>query len=209
LGWARGLSGIVGVEFTVNGLAAAASGVHLAGSFVGTLDFDAGAGIASRSSVGTSDGFLVGYDASGAFSWVVAMGGSLVTQPRGLAVGPSGDVLVTGAFAGTSRFDPGAGATSLTARGTAGATDGFTAAYSAAGSFRWAVGFGAPITDGAALTHGAAVAVDGTGAVVTGGQFFGSADVDPGAGVVVLTSQGGADGFVVKLTASGALATRP
>jgi hypothetical protein len=26
---------------------------------------------------------------------------------------------------------------------------------------------------------------------------------------VVLTSQGGADGFVVKLTASGALATRP
>jgi hypothetical protein len=71
------------------------------------------------------------------------------------------------------------------------------------------VGFGAPITDGAALTHGAAVAVDGTGAVVTGGQFFGSADVDPGAGVVVLTSQGGADGFVVKLTASGALATRP
>ncbi len=207
--WARGLSGIAGVELAINGLAAAATGVHAAGSFGGTLDFDAGAGVASRSSVGTADGFVVGYDAAGTFSWVVAMGGSAATQVRGVAVGPAGDVLVTGAFGGTARFDPGAAATSLIARGSAGATDGFTAAYSATGAFRWAVGFGAPVADPAALSHGAAVAVDGSGAVVTGGQFFGSADADPGAGVVVLTSLGGADGFVVKLTAGGALATRP
>jgi hypothetical protein len=137
------------------------------------------------------------------------MGGTAATEVRGVAVGPSGDVLVTGAFGGTARFDPGAAATSLIAHGSAGATDGFTAAYSATGAFRWAVGFGAPVADPAALSHGAAVAVDGAGSVVTGGQFFGSADVDPGASLVVLTSQGGADGFVVKLTASGALATRP
>jgi hypothetical protein len=209
LGWARGLSGIAGVELIVNGLAAAATGVHVAGSFAGTLDFDAGSGVASRSSVGSADGFVVGYDAGGAFSWVAAMGGTAATEVRGVAVGPSGDVLVTGAFGGTARFDPGAAATSLIAHGSAGATDGFTAAYSATGAFRWAVGFGAPVADPAALSHGAAVAVDGAGSVVTGGQFFGSADVDPGASLVVLTSQGGADGFVVKLTASGALATRP
>lgn len=207
--WARGLSGTSSVQLALAGLAADGGGVHVAGSFSGTVDFDAGTGVTTRSSLGPTDGFLVHYDAAGSFGWVVAVGGTGATQPRGVAVGASGDVVVTGAFSGTARFDPGLGATTRTAIGLAGATDAFTAQYSSTGAFRWVVGMGAPVSGGESASYHTAVAVDGSGSVVGGGQFFGAADVDPGAGVVILTSLGGADGLVIKLTGTGALATRP
>jgi len=210
LTWLQGLSGPDNVEVTRGGLAVGTDGaVYAGGTFAGTADFDGGSGVAARTSNGLTDGFLVRYEAAGTFGWVVAIGGPNADLIRGVATAPSGDAVITGSFSGTARFDPGAGAASLTAIGLAGATDAFTAQYGPTGGFRWAVGLGAPVAGSESGSFGAAVAVDGNGFVFTGGQFFGAADADPGSGLVVLTSLGGADGFVVKYTGSGALATRP
>lgn len=210
LSWAQALSGPADVEVAQGGLAASPDGgVYAAGVFAGTADFDGGAGVAARTSLGLTDGFLARYDGVGAVAWVVAVGGANADQVRGVAVAASGDPVITGSFSGTARFDPGTAATSLTGVGLAGATDAFTAQYSPSGTFRWAAGFGAPVASTESGAWGGAVAVDGNGLVVSVGQFFGSADADPGTRQVVLTTLGGGDGFVIKYTSGGALANRP
>lgn len=210
LAWVRGLHGSSNLTMHPGGLAATPNGgLAATGTFSGTADFDGTGGVRSLTSNGFTDAFVVRYEPNGSFGWAVHAGGSTADEGRAVAVSPDGDVTVTGSFTGTARFDPGAGATSLIALGSAGATDGFVARYSAAGSFRWLVGIGAPLAGEAFGTTGMGVASDGGGHIVVGGRFFGSADVNPGPALTVLTSLGGADGFVARYTAGGALATRP
>lgn len=210
LTWVQALGGAGDVIIGPGGVAVGFDGsVYAAGEFAGTADFDGGAGTAARTSSGLSDGFLARYDGAGGIAWVVAVGGLLADRVHAVAVAPSGDVVVTGSFSGTARFDPGAAATSLNGIGLAGAADAFTAQYSASGAFRWATGFGAPVAGAESGAFGAGVAVDADGLVLSVGRFFGSADADPGTRQVVLTSLGGADGFVIKYTGGGALANRP
>jgi hypothetical protein len=49
------------------------------------------------------------------------------------------------------------------------------------------------------------VAVDSVGRPVVVGAFVGSPDLDPSPGVLMSTSNGGADGYVLRYTADGAL----
>lgn len=210
LSWVRGLHGTSPLTMNPGGLAAApGGGLAATGTFSGTADFDGTGGVRSLTSNGFTDAFVVRYEPNGGFAWAAQAGGSTADEGRGVAVSPDGDVSITGHFTGTARFDPGAGATSLTALGTSGATDAFVARYSASGSFRWVVGIGAPLMGEAFGTTGMGVASDGGGHIVVGGRFFGSADVNPGTALTVLTSLGGADGFVARYLASGALAVRP
>lgn len=210
LAWVRGLHGTSNLTMSAGGLAATPNGgLAATGTFSGTADFDGTGGVRSLTSNGFTDAFVVRYEPNGNFTWAVQAGGATADEGAAVAVAPDGDVIITGSFTGTARFDPGAGATSLTALGTSGATDAFVARYSAAGSFRWVVGIGAPLAGETFTTTGTGVATDGGGHVVAGGRFFGSADVNPGTALTVLTSLGGADGFVARYTASGALATRP
>lgn len=209
--WVRGVGGAGDLDLSPGGLAVAPDGaVFATGSFTGVADFDlAGAGGASRTSEGARDLFVARYGTDGQFDWVTAAGGLGDDLGHAVAAAPNGDVVVTGSFTGTARFDPGTGATALTALGTAGASDIFIARYSASGGFRWAIGIGAPLVGETFASAGLGVAVDGAGRTVVGGRFFGAVDVDPSDGLAVLTSLGGADGVVAKYTAAGTLAPVP
>jgi hypothetical protein len=65
-------------------------------------------------------------------------------------------------------------------------------------SFTWAKQLG-----GTSADAGYAIATDPSGNVYTTGHFQGTVDLDPGAGVFTLTSNGGNDIFISKVNASG------
>lgn len=72
--------------------------------------------------------------------------------------------------------------------------------YAKDGDFVWAKHMG-----GGLLDEGYAVTVDSAGNVYTTGYFQGEVDFDPGAGTTNLTSAGGKDIFISKLSTDGSL----
>jgi hypothetical protein len=108
---------------------------------------------------------------SGTTLWAKNWGGSLA-QAYGLTVDPSGNVVVTGRFSGTTDFGGGA-------INAAGQYTVFVAKYSGVnGSYVWARGFGGA----SGANQGQSVAVDpATGNVIVTGGFTGTADFGGGA----------------------------
>lgn len=210
LQWAKGIGGVNEESVPPGGLALdGQNGTALLGAFSGNADFDPGPGLVSKASLSAADLFLARYDASGGFSSVVTLGGpGTITGVRALA-DQDGSVLLTGWFTGSLDFDPGSGVTSRSSLGQAGATDAFVARYGPGGEFAWITRFGEVTSVGDRSNSGTALALDATGNVVVAGRFFGAPDFDPGSSALVLLSVGAADGFLVKLTAAGALATTP
>ena len=183
-------------------IAADADGnVYAAGYFQGTVDFDPDpVGVHQLTSVPVAgyNIFLAKLGPGGNLLWVAQMGGSGGDMARGLAVDASGNVYTTGGFYGTGDFDPGPGVFNLSAVGVNYA-DAFVSKLDASGQFVWAKRLG-----GAGRDSGNAIAVDGSGNVVTTGDFEGVSDFDPDPGVTYeLTSAGDYDVYVSKLGPSG------
>jgi hypothetical protein len=134
------------------------------------------------------------------FHWAKSMGGTNVDAAYDLALDASGNVYTTGQFRGTADLDPGAGTANFTAPGSGGWPDAYVTKMDAAGNFVWAKQIG-----GTTIDQGTAVSVDASGNVYVCGDFSGTVDFDPGAGVYNLTagSAGYQDFFVMKLDASG------
>lgn len=194
-GWARQLGG---AQADVGyGVAADVAGnVYVAGYFNDVVDFDPGAGVANLTSGGDDDIFVAKFDSAGSLIWARRMGGADKQQATDITADGVGNVYVTGWFAGTADFDPGAGVANLTAPGESSA---FVAKLDSSGNFVWAKMLG-----GSGYSAGSGVAVDAGGSVYSTGSFRGEADFDPGAGVSNLTPFGGDDVYVSKLDSSGA-----
>ena len=173
----------------------ASGNVYTTGVFSGTADFDPGANSFNITTAGFNNIFISKLDNAGNFVWAKGMLGSTYCWGQSVNVDASGNVLVTGRFDGTVDFDPGAGTFNLTA---AGGYDIFIAKLDNAGNFLWAKGIG-----GTSQDVGYSIAADALGNVYTCGEFFGTADFDPGAGTFNMTSAGSLDAFVVKLSNSG------
>jgi hypothetical protein len=172
--------------------------VYITGSFTGTVDFDPGVGTMNLISVsGSDDIFISKFDAGGNFLWAKSLGGSSVDQGNSISVDGSGNVYTTGIFQGTADFDPGAGTTNLTSVSSY-SSDIFVSKLDADGNFLWAKSLG-----GSSIDRANSISVDGSGNVYTTGIFQGTADFDPGAGTMTLTSAGSNDIFVSKLDAGG------
>jgi hypothetical protein len=210
LQWARDIGGSNEETVPTGGLSLdPQGGAALLGRFSGSVDFDPGSAVVSKSSISAGDLFLARYDGNGDFVSVVTLGGQgSVTGTRALA-DLDGSVLLTGWFTGSLDFDPGSGTTSLSSLGQAGATDAFAARYSSAGGFVWVSRFGEVTSVADRSNSGTALALDPSGGLFVAGRFFGAPDFDPGSSALALVSLGEADGFVLKLTAGGALATTP
>jgi hypothetical protein len=102
--WARSLDGATGAY--ANGLAVDAAGsIYATGSFQGTVDFDPGAGVASRTSAGGSDAFVLKLTSAGTFAWVDTFGGTGNDSGSGIAVDSAGTVYLVGSYQGTVAFD--------------------------------------------------------------------------------------------------------
>ncbi len=181
------------------GIAADAAGnVYVTGYFQGSADFDPGTGTAMLTSNGGQDIFLAKYDAGGNYVWAISMGTSVSAfneAGNGIALDAAGNIYITGVFGDVADFDPGTGTAAL----TAGATDAFVAKYDTNGNYLWAINVG-----GNEAEAGQGVAVDPAGNVYITGNFWGTAEFNPGSGTATLTPvAGSSDAFVAKYDPSG------
>ncbi|NUQ65232.1 MAG: SBBP repeat-containing protein [Pirellulales bacterium] len=166
--------------------------VYTAGYFWGEGDFDPGPGITMLSSAGEEDIFVSKLDASGNFGWARRMGGPLNDGAMGIELVTDSQISTVGYFQGTADFDPGSAVVNLT---SAGQDDVFVSSLDTAGGFVWAGAMG-----GSGSELGLGIVADDSGNLVTTGYFEGTADFNPGSVLYPLTSSGGLDVFLSKLT---------
>lgn len=178
---------------TVRGVAVDGQGnVILVGRFTGEMVF----GETLHQSNGQGDIFVAKISSSGAVVWSKAYGNDQDQVATAVAVDPSGNVLFTGAFAGTLDF--GSGADQLQ---SVGALDVFVAKLAPGGSPAWSQRFG-DVNQGVVDQVGSAIAAGPRGEVYVGGKFQGSLVVTPDGPV---TSTGLDDAFVMSFNAKGEL----
>ncbi|MES2763436.1 MAG: SBBP repeat-containing protein [Bacteroidota bacterium] len=193
--WGKTIGGTgedVGNSVTVDAL----GNVYIAGQFKSTCDFDPGIGTYTVSSNGNMDLFILKLDVSGNLVWAQTIGAGSNDAGNGIKVDASGNVHVTGYFAGNVDFDPGAGIVYLAGSGS----EVFVLKLDALGDLVWAKKMGASSTD-----KGTSIALDATGNVYTTGVTTDGADFDPGTGVFTLAtgSAGSSVSFISKLDAAG------
>ena len=157
--------------------------VVFTGSFAGKINLGGGALI----SAGATDLFVGRYDPAGTFQWGKRFGDNVGQAGKGVAVDAQGNVIITGDIAGKVDFGGGILA-------SAGATDVLLLELDAAGNHVFSKLFG----DVAAQTA-SRVALDSVGNRIITGSAAGKVNFGGGA----LTSAGGTDIFVAKLTSGG------
>ncbi|MGK3994969.1 SBBP repeat-containing protein [Sorangium sp. So ce1024] len=167
------------------GVAAAATGrVVVVGRFTGALTI----GDERLESAGGSDVFVASFDADGRPLWSRRFGDGFDQQARAVAMDEHGNAVVVGDFAGTLDL----GGEPLE---SAGDLDVFVVSLDALGGHRWSKRFG-----DAGPQRARAVAVDGAGDVVVGGEFSGTIDLGGGP----RTTEAPQAVFVAKLDGRGA-----
>jgi gliding motility-associated-like protein len=169
--------------------------IYTTGFFNGTADFDPGIGTFNITALGSADVFISKIDPDGKLVWAKSAGGTGFEQAYAIALDASGNAYTTGYFFGTADFDPNAGTFNLTALAQ---SDVFIWKLDNNGDIVWAKAF-----QGSDAERGKSIAVDAAGNVYTTGFFFESTiDLDPGPGVVNMTSSL-RDTFISKLDANG------
>lgn len=161
----------------------AAGNSYMTGFYEGTAFF----GSQNITSSGSQDMFVAKYDPAGNLLWVRSGGGPSADAGNGIAADASGNVIVTGEFAGTATF----GAQSLTS--LSGSVDVFTVKYDAAGNVLWAEKGSSRQTD-----RGFDVSTDASGNIFITGVFSDTITFD-----VQHNSSSQNDVFVVKYNSSG------
>jgi hypothetical protein len=169
----------------------------LAGQFSGQTSFNTASGQTALTATGTQDVYLAKYDTTWNLAWSESLQGSgtSTATASAIAVDSNGYVFVTGSFTGTVDFDPGAGKTTLTSKGS---SDIFTAKYAPTGALVWARQAG-----GSSGDAGLGIAVDAAGDVYTTGSLRGQGYFNPGSQSATISSVGSTDVFVWKLTSAG------
>jgi len=134
----------------------AAGNSYVTGYFNGSATF----GATTLTSAGLQDVFIAKYDNTGKLLWAVSAGGTLSDIGNAITIDNSGNVLVTGEFAGTAKF----GSFSLTSLNNN--INVFTTKLDANGNFLWA-----QVGTGLHTDRGLGVACDASGNVYVTGQF--------------------------------------
>ena len=170
----------------------AVGNVYTTGSFGSIVDFNPGAGNTNLTSAGASDIFIQKLDGAGNFLWAKKMGGTSVDYGHSITIDADGNVYTTGFFGDTADFDPGAGTANLT---SVGKSDIFIQKLDAAGNLLWVKQMGGTYYD-----YGMSITTDASSNVYTTGNFWYTADFEPGAGTTNLTSVAYDDIFIQKLS---------
>ncbi len=188
--WAKHFAGGAG-DYYGQGIAVDADhNVFTTGYINSSVDMDPGPNsLYMGSGIGVI--FVSKLNAAGDYVWAKILPTSGFGYGNGLAINANSDVYITGGFIGNGDFDPGAGTTTLTAVGN---MDVFILNLDSAGGFMNVWQMGSSTTD-----RGESIFVDVTGSIYTTGTFGTSADFDPGAGTLILTSMGNFDSFVQKI----------
>ncbi len=169
--------------------------VYVTGTFMDTVDFDPTDGVASRTSNGTMDIYLVKYNNYGEFQWVKTWGGTGYDISTGVAAYDHFNVFVCGYFEGSDvNFDP--DGTDL--HSSNGDTDAFISKFDGTGDYQFCGTWGSTGLD-AAL----GMDRDDTPYLYVTGVFSGTVDFSPWTGTANRTSAGQFDCFLSKLGPSG------
>lgn len=170
--------------------------VYAAGVFASTTDFDPSAGVSNLTSNGGLDVYLVKTNPQGEFIWAKNFGGSNDDIPSEIVISQTGNVYLTGIFAGTADFNPDAAISNLTAVGL---SDVFVLKVNSDGQFTWAKSIGSTNND-----EGNGIDIDDFNeSVFVIGSFSATIDLDPGVGTQNVTTVGSTDVFMLKLNAAG------
>jgi hypothetical protein len=176
--------------------------VFVTGDFAATGDFDPGPGTAILTVDSLLNIFMVKLDMDGDLQWARSIGGKNFDRGRGVAVGPDGGPVFTGALQSTNvDLDPGPGEFIIPGNDLG---DAFLVKLDAQGGFLWAI----PLTSN--FNIGLDVAVDEWGRIYVAGGFGTTSDnipmdIDPGPGSTLLFTNGQSDGFLISYTAQGHL----
>jgi Tfp pilus assembly protein PilZ len=176
-------SGGTGIEYG-SAIALDASGnMYITGNYYATTTI----GSISLTSAGDSDIFVAKYNSAGTLQWVQSAGGTGSDFGFALALDASGNVYITGNYAGTATF----GTTSKTSLGN---YDIFVAKYNSAGTVQWVQSAGGTSND-----VGQGIALDASGNVYITGAYQGMATFS----TTTKTSAGSYDIFVAKYNSAG------
>jgi hypothetical protein len=193
-----------GGQAQATGIAVTGSGVAVVtGNFTGSGNFNPGSGTntLTTSNGGTdTNAFVAELNSSGGYNFADLLGSGSTAQATGIALDNSGNVYTTGWFTGTGNFNPGAGTNTLTSTG---GINSYLSKLNSSGNFVFAEDLGA----NAISSEGSAIAVDGSGNIITTGFFQGTGDFSgTGAGTDNLSSSNGgsdANTYVAKYSSSG------
>lgn len=129
------------------------------------------------------------------YKWGGRFGGPGEDVVKKMHVDADGNSYVTGYFTDTADFDITDSESNLTSNGF---YDVFIQKTNTEGNLEWAVSVG-----GAMFDYATGITTDDVGNVYITGYFDETVDFNPGGGEWLLTSQGGGDIFILKLTSSG------
>ena len=169
--------------------------VFTTGSYEGTVDFDPGPGTFQLTSLGILDAYVLKTDSAGNFVWAVSIGGAGSDRGFSLKTDNLGAVYITGRYANTVDFDPGAGVFNLTSNGD---KDVFVLKLNSVGNFVWAKSVGGTGDD-----QGFGLSLDNQKNILVTGFFQNTVDFNPDAGSYNLSSNGNYDAYVMKLENNG------
>lgn len=163
------------------------------GFFGGQVDFDPGSGVSMLNSVG-DDIYIQKLSSSGSLLWVKQIGGYAADYAYSITTDIENSVYITGGFRDSVDFDPGQGVANITSFDQA---DIFILKLDSLGDFVWVAQMG-----GSGNQYGYSIDTDLSGNVYSTGFFEGTVDFDPSAGVSAVSSMGGWDVYIQKLSQS-------
>ena len=170
--------------------------LYVTGMFYGAIDFDPSPATSELSSPSSGPrAFLAKYDKDGNYLWAKMLSGTSTNSGKSIRINSSGDIILAGAFSGTTDFDPSAGIANIT---SAGSDDIFMAKYDNNGNYIWAKAFGSVPNE-----YFYSISLDAGNNILIGGVFWGTCDFDPSPAVANLTSSGPDDIFFAKYDPSG------
>ncbi len=192
--WAKGIYGSFTTSTTRALLIDNSNNILTTGAFMGTVDFDPSATNYTLTST-ANDIYISKLDPSGNFIWAKQMKGP--NDDRGLSIctNINGDIFTTGVFQDSVDFDP---STSVFRLKSKGGFDVFISKLNSAGNFVWAKCVGSVNND-----WGNTCKADGIGNIYVFGDYNGTVDFDPNAGLANLTPLSGEERFILKLSDQG------
>lgn len=200
--WAKQIKGEFGCDVFSKSFVLTDDGILIGGFFTTKIDFDPGIGTYFLTNTST-EAFVLKLTLNGDFVWVkniISTANNSISAVLGMSINKNREILLTGIFIASCDFDPGPQSYSISTLGYE--SDIFLLKLDANGNFMWVktIGAGNYDYDGAE-----SVVIDNNNNIYLTGYFKGTVDFDPGNGTNNLTSNGGRDFFLVKLSDNGNL----
>lgn len=170
--------------------------IYIIGTFYGTVDFDPGGGIDSKTSNGESDIFITKLNSNGSYGWTQVIGGPNYDFGGSITIDTNGNIYITGTFHGMVDFNPSAGVDSLTSSGW---NDIFITKFNSTGGYIWTKAFYSFDGDNDVnnIVH------DSNDNVYITGAFYSQTDFDPSNTIDNKTPNGSGDIFITKINSDG------